>query len=390
MLGFRGRRSALLLSLLLVASGYSFSLKMEGFSREEYPFSCLDSLSSADSAQIGEDGEVCVDLSTKPADRTLYEGLPEVLASACITMNEERDGLNVQFTILDGLGNDYVFKTTQGGAYAWKGQIPRRAYLAHRTSNSHTGNVKETTMSLDLTVVHRECCAKGILVTLRAIVYPTSYPGSRIVLYPAEDDSRMCTRIDQSRVTTCKIPVSCEEESCPVRDTAATTCVRTNCPDTTTSVGPVDCEIIDEAVGAECSLYGDPGSWQVGTYGNNCACELNATPEPCIIDGEDAGFFPGDACSSESSENAIAIRASEDGECVCSPQVGSVLCDDSMVSGTQCVARFSGAAGVVVHLGTDFFDNIQVGLGTRTTYRRGRTRAAHSRVVNLCHGLTTV
>jgi len=128
----------------------------------------------------------------------------------------------------------------------------------------------------------------------------------------------------------------------------------------------------------------------VGTYGNNCACELNATPEPCIIDGEDAGFFPGDACSSESSENAIAIRASEDGECVCSPQVGSVLCDDSMVSGTQCVARFSGAAGVVVHLGTDFFDNIQVGLGTRTTYRRGRTRAAHSRVVNLCHGLTTV
>jgi len=358
MLAFRGRWSALVLLLLLVASSYSSSLRMEDFSRENYKYSCLDSLSSTDSAMIGEDGEVCVDLSTTPYTRRRHPDLPEVLGSACVSLNEDRDGLNVQFKILDGVGDDLVFKRTQGGAYAWMGQIPRASFRAHRTSTSHTDNVKETTMSLDLTIVHRECCAKGILLTLRAIVYPTSSPESRIILNPAEDAGRMCTRDDQSRVRTCKIPVSCEDNSCPVRNTAATTCVRTECPDTTTSVGPIDCDITDETVGSDCTLYGDQGTWQMGAYGNQCVCELNATPEPCIIDGEEDEIFPGDSCSSESSQNAIAIRTSENGECSCSPLVDSVQCSDGQFSGTECVG-YSGAPGVVVNVGENFREEIE-------------------------------
>eukprot|EP00189_Rhodosorus_marinus_P001950 CAMPEP_0113962710 /NCGR_PEP_ID=MMETSP0011_2-20120614/6079_1 /TAXON_ID=101924 /ORGANISM="Rhodosorus marinus" /LENGTH=825 /DNA_ID=CAMNT_0000974619 /DNA_START=360 /DNA_END=2838 /DNA_ORIENTATION=- /assembly_acc=CAM_ASM_000156 len=308
---------------------------------------------------IGEDGEVCVDLSTTPYTRRRHPDLPEVLGSACVSLNEDRDGLNVQFKILDGVGDDLVFKRTQGGAYAWMGQIPRASFRAHRTSTSHTDNVKETTMSLDLTIVHRECCAKGILLTLRAIVYPKSDPGSRIILHPAEDAGEMCTRNDQSRVRTCIIPVSCEEDSCPVPDTGAPTCVRTSCPDTTSTVGPIDCDIVDQAVGSACSLYGDPGTWQVGTRGNLCVCELNATPEPCIINGNQGGIFPGDLCRIATLDPyARAIRTSANGECSCPAPPDAARCSyasNDQLSGAECVSRNSGAPGVIVNLGEDNF-----------------------------------
>lgn len=159
------------------------------------------------------------------------------------------------------------------------------------------------------------------------------------------------------------------------------------------------------------------------TFGNNCACELNTTPEACVIHGAVTGIFPGESCSPEfSSKNAVATRTSENNECSCSPLYDSVQCDNDQFSGTECQTS-TGAAGVrdllmkllercsrtnssslvatlllffknknkvVVNLGDNSSSGTEVSQGTRTKYRRGRTRGAHSRVVNLCNRLPTV
>ncbi|KAJ8908648.1 hypothetical protein NDN08_005353 [Rhodosorus marinus] len=324
---------------------------MKDFWRKNAQPSCSTFLSSADVARLGEDGEVCVDLSTTPFDRRRRPDLPEVMGSACATLNEDRDQLEVKFQILDGVGGDFVLKRTQGGVYIRKSHIPRSTSRAYKKSVWHTGHVTEATMSFDLTSVRHDCCSKGILLVLRAIVYPKSNPRSRFFLYPAEDDSGTCKRNYRSRVRTCVLDVSCEEDECAAPDVDATTCVRAICPDTTSSVGPVVCDIINQSVDTPCTLFGDSGTWQSDTAGNHCVCEPNNTPAPCILEGVNVEIFPGDRCFFATNPSEMAIRTSANGECECTGDPQAVVCGQSL-TGAECLSN-SNAPGVFLNIGVN-------------------------------------